>query len=193
MDAILVHGAYGNPEENWFPWLKRELEKLGFNVFVPEFPTPGNQNLENWLRVFEEYRRHLGPDTILVGHSLGPAFILHVLEKFDRPIWGAFFVAGFISEIGNPDFDGINRTFYQRTDFSKVKENCRSFFVFYSDNDPYVREEKSMELATSLDVKPMAIKDAGHFNGKNISRFTGKNKAVNRIFSRRRIGTTHSL
>ena len=166
MDAILIHGAYGNPEENWLPWLKRELEKLGFNVFVPEFPTPDNQSLENWLRVFEEYGQRLGSDTILVGHSLGSALILHALEKVDRPICGAFFAAGFISEIGNPDFDGINRTFYQRIDFSKVKENCKSFVVFYSDNDPYVREEKSMELATSLGVKPMMIKGAGHFNGK---------------------------
>lgn len=39
-NVIIIHGAYGNPEENWFPWLKKELEKLDCRVFVPKFPTP---------------------------------------------------------------------------------------------------------------------------------------------------------
>ena len=25
--VILIHGAYGNPEENWFPWLKEEQQR----------------------------------------------------------------------------------------------------------------------------------------------------------------------
>jgi len=30
MNFFIFHGIYGNPEENWFPWLKKELEKKGF-------------------------------------------------------------------------------------------------------------------------------------------------------------------
>ncbi|MDP3988435.1 MAG: hypothetical protein Q8P80_04820 [Candidatus Levybacteria bacterium] len=53
MTFVIFHGAYGNPEENWFPQLKEELEALGQKVVVPKFPTPQNQNLESWMKVFE--------------------------------------------------------------------------------------------------------------------------------------------
>ena len=44
--VLLLHGAYGNPDENWFPWVKGELESKGFLVQTPTFSTPENQNLE---------------------------------------------------------------------------------------------------------------------------------------------------
>ncbi len=28
MNFFIIHGIYGHPEENWFPWLKKELEKF---------------------------------------------------------------------------------------------------------------------------------------------------------------------
>jgi esterase/lipase len=33
--VFIIHGWDGYPEEGWFPWLKKELEKKGFSVFVP--------------------------------------------------------------------------------------------------------------------------------------------------------------
>ena len=27
--ALIIHGAFGSPTENWIPWLKAELEKTG--------------------------------------------------------------------------------------------------------------------------------------------------------------------
>ena len=33
MNFIIIHGIYGHPEENWFPWLKNKLEGMGYEVF----------------------------------------------------------------------------------------------------------------------------------------------------------------
>ena len=35
MNTIIVHGSYGKPFENWFPWLENELYKKNMkNLFV---------------------------------------------------------------------------------------------------------------------------------------------------------------
>ncbi len=166
-DIFIIHGAYGNPEENWFSWLKFELEKLGHRVFIPKFPTPEKQSLENWLKVFDEYKENLNEDSIVVGHSLGPAFLLNVIENLDKPIKAAFFVSGFLDLLGNSDFDSINKSFIERKfDWKKIKRKSSNFFVFHSDNDPYIPLEQAKKLAKNLGISPIIVKNAGHFNEK---------------------------
>ncbi len=166
-NIFIIHGAYGNPEENWFPWLKSKLEKLNCRVFVPKFPTPENQSLQNWLKVFEDYKQYLSENSIIIGHSLGPAFLLNILENLDKPIKAAFFVSGFIGLLRNSDFDNINKSFVEKNFYwQKIKQNCPKFFVFHSDNDPYVPLEKANQFAKNLGVDLILVKNAGHFNEK---------------------------
>ncbi|MFH1064493.1 MAG: alpha/beta fold hydrolase [Candidatus Woesearchaeota archaeon] len=165
MKIIIIHGAYGNPDENWFPWLKTELERAGHKVFIPTFPTPEGQDLENWLKSFQEYKEYLDEDTILVGHSLGPALILTVLERIDKPIKAAFFVAGFIGLLNNTEFDKINKTFVNKQfNWNKIRTNCKNFFTYASDNDPYVPLNKTDELSERLGIRTILVNKAGHFN-----------------------------
>jgi len=165
MNVIIIHGAYGNPGENWFPWLKEKLEKLGCNVYVPTFPTPEGQTLENWMKVFTDYRKYLNEDTVVIGHSLGPVFLLRVIEKLDKPIKAAFFVAAVARQLGIPRFDEINKTFLDKEfDWNKIKQNCKKFYVYNSDDDPYVPLELGKELAEKLGVELTICKGLNHFN-----------------------------
>lgn len=164
-NAFIIHGSYGNSQENWFPWLKLELEKLGYNVYAPNFPTPKNQNLENWLKIFEAYKKHLNENSIMISHSLGVAFILNILENIDFKIKASFFVSGFIEPLNNPEFDEINKTFVDKNfNFEKIKNNCKKFFIYHSDNDPYVSLKKAENIAKNLNEKIILVSNAGHFN-----------------------------
>lgn len=164
-NIFIIHGIGGSPEGNWFPWLKAELEKLGCRVFVPRFPTPEGQSLEAWLSVFREYEKFLDKESIVVGHSLGVAFLLSVLEGLGKPIRAAFFVSGFAEPLGDPQFDVPNKTFVDKHfDWTKIKKNCKSFYVINSDDDPYVPLERGKTIAKNLGTGLIVLENAGHIN-----------------------------
>jgi len=162
---FIIHGSFGSPKENWFHWLKTKLEELNYEVIVPKFPTPEGQSLENWSKIFKNYESQIDNDSIFIGHSLAPAFLLSVLERINIPIKAAFFISGFLKLLGDETFDSVNKTFIEKEfDWQRIKQNCKQFFVYHSDNDPYVPIEYANELATKLEVKLRIIKNAGHFN-----------------------------
>jgi len=164
-EVFIIHGSYGNPGENWFPWLKAELEKHDCWVYVPHFPTPEKQSLENWMKVFEKYDRYINEKSIFVGHSIGAAFILAVLEKLKNPVKASFFVAGFVGKLGIVHFDKVNTSFVEREfNWEKIRRNCRQFHVYASDNDPYAPLDRTKELADRLGTPLNLIRRAGHFN-----------------------------
>lgn len=161
-NIFIIHGILGHPEENWFPWLKQELEKLGHQVFVPRFPAPESPNLTAWLQCFTDYEKYLDTDAVMIGHSLGTPFALRVIE--DQPIKALYSVAGFVSSPGN-SFDEAMKSFTNHPfNWEKISNNCHSFHVYHSDNDPYMPLAKAEELAAKLNVQVEIIKGAGHFN-----------------------------
>jgi uncharacterized protein len=167
---FLIHGAYGNPKQNWFPWLRKELKKRGFRVIAPTFPTPKKQNLTNWMKVFKTYDRYINEETILIGHSLGVAFILTILERYKgkKRINGIILVAGFTGTIANPAFDTINKTIAGRIfKWSKIRENCEKIRIYHGDDDPYVPQQKALYLSKKLHAPSVIIHNAGHFNKKS--------------------------
>ena len=163
--VIIVHGSYGNPMENWFPWLRDQLTHLGATVLTPSFPTPEGQNLANWLKVFDDEVGPLTSRDILVGHSLGPAFILHLLQRSQVPVMGTFLVSGFLNDLGIEEFDSVNSTFTADLfDWPVVRANSGHAHVYNSNNDPYVPLTKGTELAEKLGVSLIVLDGAGHVN-----------------------------
>jgi predicted alpha/beta hydrolase family esterase len=163
--VIIIHGSFGSPTENWFPWLKQRVVEAGQTAFVPTFPTPEQQSLENWRTVFEQQVGTISRDCLLVGHSLGVAFIFDLLERSIDPVRASFFVSGFVGELGDPQFDNVNRSFVCRDfDWKKIRSNMGKAFLYHGDTDPYVPLEKCKELSKRLQVKPNLIKNGGHLN-----------------------------
>ncbi|KKQ98096.1 MAG: hypothetical protein UT23_C0005G0019 [Candidatus Woesebacteria bacterium GW2011_GWA1_39_12] len=34
--ALILQGWYQKPDKHWYPWLKKELEKRGYEVYLPD-------------------------------------------------------------------------------------------------------------------------------------------------------------
>lgn len=45
-----------------------------------------------------------------------------------------------------------------------LRKNWGIFYIFHSDNDPYVSLEKAEKIAKNLGIKIIVVKNAGHFN-----------------------------
>ncbi len=165
-NVLIVHGTEGHPEENWFPWLKKELERNDFRVFVPQFPSPPvvQAKIEEWFEVLKDYEQFITEETIFIGHSLGGIFTLRILEKRDHAVKAACF-AGTpigIDPILNYERDKSFSGF--EFDFENIKKKAEHFMVFQSDDDPYVGLKNGEELADKLGVELSFIPSAGHFH-----------------------------
>ena len=64
-------------------------------------------------------------------------------------------------------FDAINYPFTNREfKWNKIIHNTNKIFLYHSTNDPYVPLSKAIQLAEYLNIKPIIVKNAGHFNEK---------------------------
>ena len=167
-NIFIIHGTEGHPKENWFPWLKHELEEKGYNVLVPQFPSPPiiPAKIAEWFDVLKDYEQYINEDTILIGHSLGGIFTLRVLEKLEHPVKAAIFVGTPIGvrPILNYDRDSSFSGFL--FDWKVIPTKAHHFEVFQSDDDPYVSLGNGEQLAKNLNVALNFVPNAGHFNAK---------------------------
>ena len=167
-NIFIFHGTEGYPEENWFPWLKQELEQKGYQVFIPQFPSPPiiPAKIAEWFDVLKNYKLSINEHSVLIGHSLGGIFALRVLEKLDSPIKLAIFVGTPIGLQPILNFDRDNAFSGFNFNWEKIKSKSKNFVVFQSDNDPYVGLKNGTELAKNLGVGLSLVPNAGHFNTK---------------------------
>ena len=167
-NIFIFHGTEGYPEENWFPWMKQELEQKGYKVFVPQFPSPPivPAKIKEWFDVLKNYEQYIDENAILIGHSLGGVFTLRVLEKLSHPIKAGFFVGTPIGIRPILNYDRDNSFGGFSFDWKSIKNKAAHFIVFQSDDDPYVSLENGEELAKNLNVELDFVPNAGHFNKK---------------------------
>ena len=167
--VIVLHGAHGGPDTNWFPWLQAALGAQGIEVVRPRFPTPQGQSLEAWLRAYDLAVGSLpSARTFLVGHSLGAAFALRLVERATKPFDGLFLAAGFIGALGLPDYDSINQSFFAEPfDWAGIRERKgRAGRCWAGDDDPYVPLPRSQEVADQLGTPLEIVSGGGHLNSE---------------------------
>jgi predicted alpha/beta hydrolase family esterase len=180
-NVIIVHGAYGYPDENWFGWLSQQLINSGIDCYVPSMPTPEMQNLKTWLKVFDQLARpRINRKSILIGHSLGAVFLFRWLCGYESMISSLFSIGAFLGKVGIAKFDEINKSFFQSPfnwqeitgRVQAIQPDSKSIFCYHGHNDPYVPRSMFNYIADNLQAKKIIVANAGHFNAASgYSRF----------------------
>jgi uncharacterized protein len=164
-NALILHGTdFSNDKNqrhgNWFPWLKTELEKAGYQVWLPELPNAKQPDLKiywNFLKDFE-----FNEETVIIGHSSGGAMVFGILHKLDYKIKinKAISVAGFYKNEGW----GCEGLFSEEYDWEKIKKQAKDICLYWSPNDPYISKKQTDFMSSKLNVEPIVIKNQQHFS-----------------------------
>ncbi|MCL5091009.1 MAG: alpha/beta hydrolase [Patescibacteria group bacterium] len=163
-----MHGAGNDSSGNWFPWLKKELEKKGYLVWVPDLPNPDEPTQDEWLKTIFSHGWQFDSGSVLIGHSIGATLILRILEKLPEEIKidKAILVAGTL-DIGTNSAHFIYKRGLVKEPFSwgKIKKSAKEFYFIHSDNDPYECDFKHGEvMQKKLGGELIIKKGEGHFN-----------------------------
>lgn len=163
--AIIVHCWEGYPKYCWYPWVKEELKKKGFQVEVPAFPETELPQMDKWVPKLKQAVGRPDDELYLIGHSIGCVAILRYLETLNenQKIGGVVLVAGFTQNVG---FDEIQSFFETPINLEKVKSGSKKGFVaIYSDNDPYVDLKYADIFKRELGAEVIIKHGAKHFSG----------------------------
>lgn len=165
--AYLVHGWDGSPTNCWFPWIRKELEKLGYKVKALKMPHTETPTIKDWVATLE---KEIKPtrETILIGHSIGCQTIMRYLEKPNRKIKTVFFVAGWFhldNEEESKESQDIARPWLETPiDFKKIKQNCSNFVALFSDDDAYVPVSDAKLFEKNLGAKIIIEANKSHYD-----------------------------
>ena len=167
---FIIHGSFESPFGNWFPFLRKEIEKKGLEVYTPDFPTGvGYQNYENWEKLLKVYldSELINENTTIFAHSIAPIFACKFLINNKVKVKRLVFVCGFNNYLGiNEEYDNVNKSMYT-DNLVEIKNYCDDIVCYYSDNDPYVKYEVEKEFADTITDKQVVIENGGHLNSES--------------------------
>ncbi len=176
--VFIIHGWGKHPEEGWYPWLKKELEKNGFEVFVPAMPNTDEPKINEWVDFLSNLVGEPDENTYFVGHSIGCQAILRYLEKvMNKKVGGAIFVSGWfnLSEysfkedpLNEEESRNIAKPWLETPiNFEEVKKTTNNFVAIFSDSDPYVPIEDKNIFKEKLGAEIIIEHNKGHFDSSD--------------------------
>lgn len=163
--VFIIHRWSGGPNDDWRPWLKKQLKDRGYEVFVPEMPDTDAPVIDAWVNHLASVVGTPDKDTYFIGHSIGCQTILRYLETIDTPVGGAVFVAGWfnLQNLEDEETSAIAQPWIQMpVDFEKIKSVMPRSALLISDNDPYGSFEENVAGFERLGTKIVVLSGAGH-------------------------------
>ncbi len=164
--VVILHGTDGSPNENWFPWLRKELVARGYDVWVPHLPENHTPN----RKLYNDFLFNSGwdfTDNVIVGHSSGAVSILNLLEDDRCPPITTGVLVGSWSHMDDTDLD--KKQFAQLFpspgfNFDLIKRKAAKLLFIHGDNDPYCPLDQAEWLVKQTDSEIVVIPGGQHFS-----------------------------
>jgi excinuclease UvrABC helicase subunit UvrB/predicted alpha/beta hydrolase family esterase len=168
-EFVFLHGYKFSTKDDFWIWLKKEIEVRGGEVvFEEELPNyrskPDVQDQMKFVLDNVEFNEN----TVLVSHSLGNALAMKLFPKLKNKISKWILVAPPLNAKKNKD--GKKRPYIEnycdwQFDFKKIKNKSKEIVVLSDKNDSIIPVEQSEKIASELDGKFVLVEANGtHFN-----------------------------
>jgi uncharacterized protein len=161
--TLIIHAWFNKPENNWYPWLKSELEKKGYSVDLPDIPEL-RKDIPDLKSILTLIEKNVKPnsDTVVIGHSLGCLVAMRLAEQHQYK--KMILVSGW-------DFDdlteGHKKFWKSKINHVKIQKNVSEIIIVHSDNDPYITACQAEDMSKRLNGRFVLVKGAGHFTSKD--------------------------
>lgn len=167
--VFIVHRWDGSPKSDWYPWLKKELERKNIEVHIPAFPNPGAPKVAAWVSHLEKAVKKPDKKTFFVGHSIGCQAILRYLENIKEEVGGVLFVAGWFAlsrqaTVTKEEKEIAHPWIQTPINLKRIRQKKNTFVALFSDNDPYVPIENASVYEQLVGAKIFIEKNQGHFS-----------------------------
>ena len=87
-----------------------------------------------------------------------------MLERYDIKIKAAYLVSAPVGVRPIKNWEGDQPFIGKPFDWETIRSRAEAFYVFHSDNDPYVSLGNGQEAAKQLHIDLTFVSGAGHFN-----------------------------
>ena len=168
-NVLLIHGFNGIPKI--FNYFKEELEKLDYNLIIPEFPVREKITIEGYFEVFDKYKHFFNDDLIVVAHSIGNPIFIKYISKNQYKIGKYISLAGFSVSYYNEGKDVLNEKVKLTVLSDNEKEDAIKLinkrYSIYSDNDHIVPFDVLTSYCTDINSKSILIENIGHMGNKS--------------------------
>lgn len=165
-NAIVLHGQGETPESFYLPYIKTQLIKKGYDIWIPQLPESEEPRLEVILP-FLLKSGTFTKETIIIARSASCPIALSVLENINIKIHQVILVAAHSYPI-TPG--GRDLTVQKVYDWKKIKNNVDEVIVINSNNDPYgCTVEQGMKIVNNLEGKFILRPGEGHFGSERFN------------------------
>jgi len=161
--VVIVHGYTASPQQNWFPWLKQELEKLDITVHLPAMPAPMAPQADAWIETLWQEVPEVDEKTHFIGHSLGCiASLLYLHHRHRGQKAGSLILVSPFSEttVTLPELAGFTEP---RLPLAFARDITPNRYVITACDDTIVPCEYSRKTAMEMDARLIEQKTGGHF------------------------------
>lgn len=143
----------------WAPWLKAELEALGYPTFFETMPDSIIARAEYWLPFLRDHIQ-VGRGDVIVGWSSGAVAAMRYTESI--PVLGSILVSPSCTDLDD-ELEKQSGYFDQPWRWSDIRAHLTKIALVCGDDDPFIPQSEFALIAEQLRPTRLTIPGGKHF------------------------------
>jgi len=143
----------------WAPWLKAQLETLGYETFFETMPDSIIARSEYWLPFLKEHVK-AGENDVIIGWSSGAVAAMRHAEN--NQILGSILVSPCYTDL-NDESEKESGYYNAPWRWNTIAANQSKIALLSGDDDPYIPQEEFDFIAQQLSAEHIKIHGGKHF------------------------------